>query len=65
MRGRKPNPTHLKRINGNPSKRPLNGSEPVPEEDLVAAPKWMSDSQLDSWAYPISNAPHGLRHRSC
>jgi P27 family predicted phage terminase small subunit len=60
MRGRKPTPTHLKRLNGNPSKRPLNESEPVPEGDLYAAPKWMSDSQREGWAYAISNAPYGL-----
>jgi P27 family predicted phage terminase small subunit len=60
MRGRKPAPTHLKRIRGNPSKRPLNDREPVPEGDLFAAPEWMTDIQREGWAYAITNSPHGL-----
>ena len=28
--GRKPKPTALKRLEGNPGKRPLNAMEPVP-----------------------------------
>ena len=31
MRGKKPKPTHLKLITGNPGKRPLNEAEPKPE----------------------------------
>jgi len=31
MRGRKPRPTHVKAITGNPGKRPLNAAEPLPE----------------------------------
>jgi P27 family predicted phage terminase small subunit len=60
MRGRKPAPTHLKRLNGNPGKRPLNDKEPVPEGELHAAPPWMSDSQREGWAHAIVNSPHGL-----
>ena len=60
MRGRKPVPTHLKRLHGNPGKRPLNDSEPVPDGELHAAPTWMSDTQREGWAYAITNAPHGL-----
>jgi P27 family predicted phage terminase small subunit len=60
MRGRKPAPTHLKRLMGNPGKRPLNEQEPVPEGELHAAPTWMSESQREGWAYAIVNSPHGL-----
>ena len=60
MRGRKPVPSHLKRLRGNPGKRPPNDQEPVPEGDLHAAPTWMSDSQREGWAYAITNSPHGL-----
>ncbi len=60
MRGRKPVPTHLKRLHGNPGKRPINEQEPVPEGDLHAAPPWLSDTQREGWAYAITNAPHGL-----
>jgi phage terminase small subunit len=31
MRGRKPTPTHLKPLHGNPGNRSLNGAEPKPE----------------------------------
>lgn len=31
MRGRKPKPTRVRAITGNPGKRPLNPSEPMPE----------------------------------
>lgn len=31
MRGRKPKPTHIKAITGNPGKRKLNDDEPLPE----------------------------------
>jgi P27 family predicted phage terminase small subunit len=60
MRGRKPVPTHLKRLHGNPGRRPINEHEPVPEGDLHAAPTWLSDTQREGWAYAIVNAPSGL-----
>jgi len=60
MRGRKPTPSHLKQLMGNPGKRALNKREPVPEGDLHEAPKWMSDSQREGWGYAITNSPHGL-----
>ena len=53
MRGRKPKPTELKILHGNPGKRPLNDREPKPEKgapscpphirkDKVAAREWRS-----------------------
>ena len=60
MRGRRPKPTALKEMEGNPGKRPLNKAEPKPTGDLYAAPEWMSDSQREGWAYAITNAPYGL-----
>jgi P27 family predicted phage terminase small subunit len=60
MRGRKPVPTHLKVIRGNPGKRPLNENEPVPEGALVDPPEWMAESQKAGWNYAIENAPAGL-----
>jgi P27 family predicted phage terminase small subunit len=60
MRGRKPTPSHIKRLCGNPGRRPLNKDEPVPEGDLFEAPLWMSDSQRDGWGWAITNSPHGL-----
>lgn len=62
-RGRKPKPTHLKLVNGNPGKRPLNTSEPVAEGDLETAPDWMTESQKAGWAYAIKHAPIGVLKR--
>jgi P27 family predicted phage terminase small subunit len=63
-RGRKPRPTHLKVIEGNPGKRPIDAAaEPMPEGLLVDAPDWFDDSQLEIWNYAIQSAPSGLlRH---
>ncbi len=63
MRGWKPVPTYLKLIRGNPGKRPLNETEPVPEGDLHEPPKWMSKPQRAGWRYAIEHAPAGLLKR--
>lgn len=48
MRGRKPKPTYLKLLNGNPGKRPLNKQEPKPEPTIPAAPIELSaDARLE------------------
>jgi P27 family predicted phage terminase small subunit len=60
VRGRKPTPTHLKELMGNPGKRPINRNEPKPEGELYAAPEWMSESQREGWAYAITHSPSGL-----
>jgi len=43
MPGRKPKPTHLKIVTGNPGKRPLNKQEPTFASDLPVAPSYLSD----------------------
>ena len=50
--GRKPKPTHLKLLAGNPGKRPLNESEPqpVPIEETPTPPAWMSGEARAKWA---------------
>ncbi|MGH7717148.1 MAG: phage terminase small subunit P27 family, partial [Vulcanimicrobiaceae bacterium] len=45
MAGRKPKPTHLKLVAGNPGKRPPNENEPQPEGDLEDAPEGLTPSQ--------------------
>jgi len=60
MRGRKPKPTILKVIDGNPGKKALPKNEPVPVGDLTEAPEWFSDDQKDNWDYAIEHAPKGL-----
>lgn len=51
MRGRKPKPTQLKRLEGNPGKRRLNGYEPLPPvPDLVPyAPRFLNEAARDEW----------------
>lgn len=60
MRGRKPRPTHLRLIAGNPGRRPMNKNEPVPTTNLTEPPEWMSPSQKDGWRYAMAHAPDGL-----
>ena len=40
-RGRKPKPTALKLLEGNPGKRPLNDREPVPPRAALKCPAWL------------------------
>ena len=60
MRGRPPKPTLIKKLQGNPGKRPLNAGEPQPEGDLYGAPEWLSDTQREGWGFAITSAPPGL-----
>jgi phage terminase small subunit len=48
-KGRRPEPTELKRLRGNPGKRRLNDSEPKSPSSLGPAPKWMSAEAKDRW----------------
>ncbi len=49
MAGRKPKPTHLKAISGNPGGRPLNDAEPQPEPGIPDKPKWLTKKAADHW----------------
>lgn len=49
MRGRKPKPTHLKLVTGNPGKRPINEREPVPQQYLPTPPSELSDDAKVEW----------------
>jgi P27 family predicted phage terminase small subunit len=60
MRGRKPKPTWLKLVAGNPGKRPLNVDEPQPSSDLKDPPDWFTNSQRAEWDAVIASAPPGL-----
>lgn len=48
MRGRKPKPTRLKVLNGNPGKRALPNDEPVPTGEVVK-PAWLRPSAGILW----------------
>jgi P27 family predicted phage terminase small subunit len=60
MRGRKPKPTILKELAGNPGHRPLNAAEPQPAGLLAEPPDWFNADQRTSWDYALAHAPAGL-----
>lgn len=49
MRGRKPKPTALKLIDGNPGKRPIRGREPKPPTALPTCPAHLSATAKSEW----------------
>jgi P27 family predicted phage terminase small subunit len=49
MRGRRPKPTRLKVITGNPGKRPLNEHEPRPEPHIPPCPSELSPAAQREW----------------
>ena len=50
MAGRKPKPTAVKRLEGNPGRRPLNDDEPQPAESLgLDAPSYLDDCAAGEW----------------
>ena len=48
-RGRKPKPTAMKELEGNPGKHPLNASEPKPKKKAPACPKWLEPEAKKEW----------------
>jgi len=52
MRGRKPQPTALRILRGNPGRRPLPPDEPAPAplDAGEAAPDWLADDARAEWA---------------
>jgi P27 family predicted phage terminase small subunit len=49
MRGRRPKPTRIKALTGNPGKRPLNLHEPRPEPALPDCPPELSPAAQREW----------------
>ncbi len=49
MRGRKPKPTALKLVDGNPGKRPIRGAEPKPPTALPTCPAHLSPTAKTEW----------------
>ncbi len=50
MAGRKPTPTHLKLLAGNPGKRAPNKREPKPKRGIPRCPEDLSDVARAMWA---------------
>ena len=48
-RGPPPTPTHLRVLNGNPGKRPLNRREPRPPRTTPSCPAWLSKDAKNAW----------------
>lgn len=49
MRGRKPKPTQVKALTGNPGKRPLNLDEPRPTAAIPDCPPELSPASQRAW----------------
>lgn len=47
--GRKPKPTALKLIDGNPGKRPINKNEPRPTPKAPKCPSWLHRDAKKEW----------------
>ena len=56
--GRKPKPTAVKALEGNPGKRSLNTGEPKPEKKAPRCPASMSWYNAESFSNPIP--PRGV-----
>lgn len=63
MRGRKPVPTTLRALHGNPRKVAMPKFEPKPSGDLLDAPDWLSEGQRTSWNHALTHSPAGLLKR--
>ena len=49
QRGRKPKPTAIKVLEGNPGKRELNLYEPKPNKKMPKCPDWLDDEAKEEW----------------
>lgn len=49
MAGRTPKPTALKKLAGNPGKRPLNQREPKLEPRMLSVPRFLSEEAKAEW----------------
>lgn len=49
IRGRKPKPTALKLLEGNPGRRPLNPNEPKPQGKMPRCPAWLEEEAKKEW----------------
>ena len=49
QRGRKPKPTELKMLEGNPGKRTLNKNEPKPVKKAPRCPSWLEEEAKKEW----------------
>ena len=60
MRGRKPKPTHIKLLTGNPGKRKVNTREPKPAAGAPTCPGWLNRAAKVEWRRILKDSPVGL-----
>ena len=53
MAGRRPKPTAIHVLNGNPSKKKLSKTEPSPTVGAPACPDWLDARAKSAWAYIV------------
>jgi len=55
QKGRKPKPTAVKVLEGNPGKRPLNTFEPQPIKKAPVCPNWIAEDAKKEWKRLANN----------
>lgn len=58
QRGRKPKPTAIKALEGNPGKRKLNQYEPKPEKRAPRCPSWLEPEAKKEWRRMVKKMEH-------
>jgi P27 family predicted phage terminase small subunit len=49
MPGRRPKPTHLRLLQGNPGKRAFNPNEPKPKAEMPSMPEHLTETAAKEW----------------
>ena len=65
QRGRKPKPTAVKVLEGNPGKRSLNTGEPKPEKKAPRCPAWLEDEAKKEWRRMACKTSCGIANQPC
>jgi P27 family predicted phage terminase small subunit len=60
MPGRRPKPTHLKILNGNPGKRKINRKEPKAAAGIRSCPSYLNRAAKQEWKRVMKESPDGL-----
>ena len=58
QRGRKPKPTALKQLEGNPGRRSLNNNEPKPCKKAPRCPSWLEEEAKREWKRMVKILEH-------
>lgn len=60
VKGRKPKPTAIKMIDGNPGKRPINRTEPIPIGGAGRPPAYLGREAKRYWRETVASMPSTL-----